>query len=199
MCAWVHAEQTDWISLSERAIWHWESKLDWPLHSPFLPSLTCSSWTVPRHVRMKISTQFWLCITCFSAPLCNKSCTRSKALTHSKTTSQREGPFPYKSPTHWSIAGFICRASSGKCVCVYRTFDLTDCEIHSQPHFVLCRHSVLPNKLWEQLSCVWNSILNEEKVGCIQPSGICADGYPWSSYTPELSLARQLTSALGDE
>lgn len=81
-----------------------KTKLDWPSHSPFLPSLTCSSWTVPRHVRMKISTCFWLCIICSRAHLCNKSCTRSRAFTHSKTTSQWEGPFPYKSPTHWSIA-----------------------------------------------------------------------------------------------
>lgn len=43
-----------------------------------------------------------------------------------KTTSQRERPFPHKSRTHWGITGFIHGASSGKYVCVFWTFHLTD-------------------------------------------------------------------------
>lgn len=188
MCAWVHAEQTDWITLSERAIWHWESKLDWPLHSAFLPSLTCSSWTVPRHAGMKISTRFWLCIICFSARLCNKSCRRSRAFTHSKNTSQQEGPFPYKSPTHEALQDSSAEQAVGN-VCVYWAFNLTDCAIHSEPHFVLCRHSVLPNKRRAAKLCV-KQYFQWGKGGMYSALRNLGRLLPRSSYTTEVSLPR---------
>lgn len=189
MCAWVHAEQPDWITLSERAILHWESELDWHLRAPFLPSLTSFSWTVPRHVRMKISTCSWLYFICFSAHLCNKSCTRSRALLTAKPLPSRKDSshinfqhtealqdpsaeqavgnlFVFSEPSIWLIVKYTLSH-------ILSYVDTQFCPTYSESSWVVCETVFSMRKTWHVFS-------PQECVRMVIHEAPTPQSFPWS-------------------